>query len=61
MEIHFRSYMYATVIITLINILVLLFTSAYSIHWVPSRLLKRLAEKDVPMAEWANYATASRM
>ncbi|XP_062574450.1 peroxisomal bifunctional enzyme-like [Saccostrea cucullata] len=36
-------------------------TCPYSIHWVPSRLLKKLAENDVPFSQWANHISKSRM
>ncbi|KAJ8313737.1 hypothetical protein KUTeg_008298 [Tegillarca granosa] len=33
----------------------------YSPHWVPSRLLRKLAAKSVPMNEWMAYATGSKL
>ncbi|XP_022310490.2 peroxisomal bifunctional enzyme-like [Crassostrea virginica] len=36
-------------------------TCPYSIHWVPNRLLKKLAENNVPFSEWANHVSKSRM
>ena len=30
----------------------LLFIAAYSSHWLPSKLLKRLSENNVPMNQW---------
>ncbi|XP_048753819.2 peroxisomal bifunctional enzyme-like [Ostrea edulis] len=35
-------------------------TCPYSIHWVPSRLLKKLAENDVPFSQWSNHVAKSK-
>lgn len=39
----------------------LVLLSAYSIHWVPNRLLKKLAENNVPFTQWANHVSKSKM
>lgn len=36
-------------------------TCPYSIHWVPNRLLKKLAENNVPFTQWANHVSKSKM
>ncbi|XP_061186168.1 peroxisomal bifunctional enzyme-like [Saccostrea echinata] len=36
-------------------------TCPYSIHWVPSRLLKKLAENEVPFSQWVNHVAKSKM
>ncbi len=33
----------------------IMFFAAMSPHWTPSKLLKRLAEKNVPIGEWAAH------